>query len=233
MKIWSRQDLLEVWERGASRHALDRALLLLASARLDVRLGELADVAIGDRDRALLALRAANFGRQMPSFADCPECATRLAFTLDADGLATGPSPALLEVDGLRVRPPTSRDLAAALRETDRESAERALAERCVVRDEDDVVTPLTAEQIARIESALAMSDGTGDLLLDFVCDACGHAWSTPFDIAAHLWQELEVRARRLLHDVHVLARAYGWTEPDVLALSDERRAAYIDMVGA
>ena len=37
-----------------------------------------------------------------------------------------------------------------------------------------------------------------------------------------------DARARRLLREVDVLARAYGWTEPEVLALDDARRAAYL-----
>jgi hypothetical protein len=33
------------------------------------------------------------------------------------------------------------------------------------------------------------------------------------------------------LHEVDLLARAYGWTEPEVLALSEARRAAYLRLV--
>jgi hypothetical protein len=29
---------------------------------------------------------------------------------------------------------------------------------------------------------------------------------------------------------VHVLARAYGWTESEVLALGERRRAAYLEL---
>jgi len=37
----------------------------------------------------------------------------------------------------------------------------------------------------------------------------------------------LSARARRLLRDVHELARAYGWSERDILELSLTRRLAY------
>ena len=40
--------LLEVWERGARRHPLDRGLLLLSIARPDDALDSLADVPIGE-----------------------------------------------------------------------------------------------------------------------------------------------------------------------------------------
>ena len=45
------------------------------------------------------------------------------------------------------------------------------------------------------------------------------------------LWSELEACARRLLHDVDVLARAYGWTETEVLALG-AAPGAYLELVG-
>ena len=47
------------------------------------------------------------------------------------------------------------------------------------------------------------------------------------------LWSELQSRAERLLLDVDALARAYGWTEPEILALSSTRRAAYLQLTGA
>ena len=34
-----------------------------------------------------------------------------------------------------------------------------------------------------------------------------------------------------LLRDVDTLARAYGWTEEQVLALGDARRGAYLELV--
>ncbi|HEX2516118.1 MAG TPA: phage baseplate protein, partial [Chloroflexota bacterium] len=40
-------------------------------------------------------------------------------------------------------------------------------------------------------------------------------------------------RARRLLREVHTLARAYGWREAEILALPGRRRQTYLDLVGA
>ena len=51
------------------------------------------------------------------------------------------------------------------------------------------------------------------------------------FDVPAYLWEELDVRARRLLDEVHALARSYGWAEREILALSEVRRNAYLDRV--
>ena len=53
---------------------------------------------------------------------------------------------------------------------------------------------------------------------------------SADFDLAAFVWAEFGAQARRLLHEVDALGRAYGWTEGEVLALGERRRAAYVDL---
>ena len=44
----------------------------------------------------------------------------------------------------------------------------------------------------------------------------------------AYLWDEIDARARRLLDEVHALARTYCWSEEQILALSETRRRAYL-----
>ncbi len=63
-------------------------------------------------------------------------------------------------------------------------------------------------------------------------CPACGHGWLTPLDAPGYLWREIETQARRLLHEVHALASAYGWREADILAMTARRRWAYLEMLG-
>jgi hypothetical protein len=64
-------------------------------------------------------------------------------------------------------------------------------------------------------------------------CGECGALTAAALDVPALLWAEVEAQATRLLHDVHALARGYGWSEADVLALSPRRRAAYLELAGA
>lgn len=229
MTIWSNEQALDLWERGLRRHALDRALLL-ASAPYGGPLHELAELPISVRDQILLGVHAANFGPSLPSCVDCPACATRLEFTLAVDALQSAAPAAYGVVDGMRIRPASSRAVALALQQRDPASARRCLAQCCVAAGPDEAEPVLTDDQVDRIESALAEADGAAEMLLELACEQCGHAWSAIFDIAAYLWRELDLRARTLLRDIHVLARAYGWSERGVLALSDERRAVYIGM---
>ena len=41
----------------------------------------------------------------------------------------------------------------------------------------------------------------------------------------------MDVRARRLLDEVHALARSYSWSERQILELSEVRRRAYLERV--
>ena len=54
-----------------------------------------------------------------------------------------------------------------------------------------------------------------------------------PTDIAGFFWAELDAWARRLLREIHTLARFYGWSEAEILALSPLRRRCYLEMVQA
>jgi hypothetical protein len=50
-------------------------------------------------------------------------------------------------------------------------------------------------------------------------------------NVASLLWDDIEAHAHKLVGEVDALARAYGWTEPEILVLSPQRRATYLAMV--
>lgn len=88
----------------------------------------------------------------------------------------------------------------------------------------------LSDEMVAAIAEDMAAADPQADVQLACTCPACGEAWPMVFDIASVLWSEIHAWARRLLRDVHALARAYGWREADVLALGPTRRQIYLEL---
>ncbi|TVO59010.1 hypothetical protein [Denitromonas halophila] len=228
--------LLSVWEQGARRHPIDRALLLYALAAPEQPADRLADMPIGARNAALMALRRASFGGHLASWVDCPACGERMEFALDAADLPPMPvaSTDPIVVAGHRFLRPTSRHLAALVNADDPEAAARQLLRDCaesadgLPRDEAAL-----AELLEAAEAAIEAADPWADLSLAIACPVCAHEAEASFDIASYLWEELDSHARRLLDDIHALASAYGWTEPAILALSDARRAAYLDRVRA
>ena len=228
------RQLLDVCGRGRERHPLDRALLLLAAALPEEEAGRLADLTLAERDRALLALRAATFGRRLTSYIDCASCGERLEFQLDTANLLAisenAPAPAVVQLGGLRFRLPTSRDLARIAEVSEEGEASRLLAGLCCI---DGGEAALPNELIADLEEAFARADPGGNIQLDFDCPACHRSWEEVFDIGEYFWEELETSSRRLIAQVHRLASAYGWSERDILSLGAVRRAMYLELVDA
>jgi hypothetical protein len=229
------QRLLSVWEQGVQRHPIDRALLLLSLARPEVPVEQLADLPLGARNSALMALQRTCFSARLPAWLDCLACGERMEFELDAAQLPSTDTPAVdsVEVDGHRFDCPTSRHLARlARRNDDPQSGARQLLLDCA-RHADDLPREqeAMAELLLRAESAMEAADPWVDIAIEVRCPACDQQEVADFDIATYLWHQVERRARQLLGDIHELAQAYGWTEPDILALSEMRRAAYLARV--
>ncbi|MCX5555778.1 hypothetical protein [Streptomyces sp. NBC_00038] len=90
-----------------------------------------------------------------------------------------------------------------------------------------DVLPPSVQRRIAEAAEA---ADPAADVTLNINCPECGTATRAELDIASYLWTELDAWARDLLLDVHLLATAYGWSEPEILALSPLRRRYYLEL---
>jgi hypothetical protein len=228
--------LLAIWESGARRHPIDRALLLFAMAVPHRNPDELVDAPLSERNAAIMALRESYFGSQLSAWVDCPGCGERMEFELHPSMLPPQPSPSVDEitVGEVRFKRPTSRHLAAAARCDHPDEAAMTLLRQCVIDETEDKVEPKRlAALMEAAGAAIDDADPWAELSLDLPCPSCGQEVSASFDIAAYLWDELDSLAQRLLNDIHTLACTYGWTEPDILALSDSRRAAYLDRVRA
>lgn len=230
------RERIELWEAGLGRRPWERSILALSVARREP-VDALMALPIGRRDAALLDLFEWNFGVVLRGFARCPCCGTALEF--DAPTLAAcRPSPsveeAVVHTEGhvLSVRPPDTRDVSVAL---DSMSAREALLRRCVTRaalGELEVgVDALPPQALDAVEHAVEGMSPQADITFALTCASCGHTWAAPFDVTTFLWSELGAAARRLLDEVHTLARAYGWSEGDVLAMGPRRRAAYLERV--
>ncbi|MFF3072932.1 hypothetical protein ACFVSN_02250 [Kitasatospora sp. NPDC057904] len=232
------EGLLAVWEAGRGQDPVRRALVLAAAGGGDP--AAVADLAVGRREELVLGLRVRCFGPGLPCAVTCPSCRTELELELTAqDVTAAAPEGERVVRAGgfeLAFRPVTTRDL-LAVRGAPRASARRALLRRVLTSAVADgrpvAADALPADVLEAVAGALAGRDPQADVRLDLDCAECGHAWTSPFDASGYLWAELDAHARRLLHDVHALATAYGWTEAEVLAVGPERRQLYLELVTA
>jgi uncharacterized protein (UPF0212 family) len=244
MRALTAQELLDAWERGLSEPPVQRALALLAAACPEATSAELARESVGRRDGRLLTLREQTFGPRVVSLAACPACGERLETAFDVADIRVGETgngqrpqePLSLSVAGreLTFRLPNSLDLAALVVCEDLEEARRRLLGRCLLPGpgEEAAVEQLPEEALQAVADRMAAADPQGDVELALTCPACGHAWPAAFDIASFFWTEVDAWARVLLHEIHVLASAYGWREADILALTPWRRRAYLELIG-
>ncbi|MFE6690648.1 hypothetical protein ACFVFQ_29785 [Streptomyces sp. NPDC057743] len=229
--------VLEVWEQGIRRRPMTRAPLLATLAEGTER--EVAGLPVTALNSLLLELRSEAFGDTFSCAADCPGCGESLDVAVstrelrppgpDAGGVPVEVGTATLVEQGLDVtyRALTGGDLQAV--DPDSPDARRALLRRCVVSvsPAQDPVPDAVLEEVAR---RLADLDPGADTTVALACPGCDHRWAAAFDVAEHLWADIDAYVRRLMYEVHALARAYGWSEADVLSVSPARRRFYLEV---
>jgi hypothetical protein len=243
----SAAELLGTWEQGQKQTFPQRALLLLTAGCPDIPLRLLAQLSIGQRDGYLLTLQELTFGQQLTCLVKCPECQDQLEFTLRTKEIRVGDNefhegkPKPIEIQSvsladydLEFRLPNSLDLIDLTNSEAGTFARQRLLERCLLKinhaEEHVPFDQLPPKVISAVIERMAQVDSQSEVHLALVCPTCAHQWLATFDIVSFLWSEVSMLAQRLLYEVHILAKAYGWSEADILALSPLRRQCYLGL---
>jgi len=234
--------LLTLWEcaLGQPAGARDDALLQVSLE------GAEPARTLGERNARLVELHARLFGREIELLSHCPACGTVAQFSGDCEALAAQMWPRLdnapphrLEAQGhvIEFRLPESADIAIASGEEGDEDFTQRLLDRCVLactREGNNVsVRQLPAHVLDALSQHMETLDPGASVWFALDCPQCATHWQAPLDIGEMVWQKVRAAAERVLLDIDVLARAYGWTEREVLRLNPLRRAAYLQMVTA
>lgn len=201
-------------------------------------------LSVGERDQFLSELRERLFGRTIECRSDCPDCREMLECSIDLAQLRQLPGmPAererIVESDGLTLhwRLPTAGDLEAVSVYGNSHAARRALLQLCLIKgcgqDGTIVITELPLSAETSFSEFVQQCDPGAESVIELACPNCQRVWNETFDIVSLLWTDLNELACRLLHEVHDLASAYGWTEENILNLSAARRAAYLELCGS
>lgn len=226
-----------MWEVGL-RSPAARSLQLHRAARPGLSDRELRSLPIGERTADLLLLRRELFGERLQVLIECAACSEPMEFDLDVSKLGERPSERQLQVseDGYLVtfRLPTIADVEVAA--TGVTSAERRLLllDRCTLSAVHEGESVGSAALPVRVQTRMAelaeQADPGADLTLNVSCPECEASTPSALDIATYLWAELDSWSRDVLLDVHLLASAYSWSEPQILALSPLRRRYYLEL---
>lgn len=248
-------------ETGAAHPPARRTTLLLSRClkRLGpwepVPAEAVRSLCVGDREALLLHLRRLSLGDRLQGVLRCPEpgCGERMDLDLDARDLLLPPYPdaapwheAVLEegdaVWRVRFRLPTGADQeeAAALARTDAAAAADRMLRLCIARieridggdsGEGGAVDEIPAAVADRLAARMAELDPQAELTLQLSCPVCGRDFSTLFDVAAWLFQELAGAAASLWREVHRLALSYHWSEAEILRLTGRKRRLYLGLL--
>jgi len=230
---------LELWERVVTQKPRPRRRELLRRGAEPATAVE--QLAVGAANASLLRFYSELFGAELPCRAECPRCGLALEFELRVETLlARGAGearelPALCSGDWrVSFRPPREDDMDIALAVPDASAARDALFARCVTgcwyRGEANPLSSAPADVVERVNERMEECDPLALLEFDLCCPDCGSAWSSHLDVAAFLWANLDAWARRLLGEVDVIARVYGWDERTITTMSSTKRRLYVDM---
>ncbi|MBT0895081.1 hypothetical protein KI811_14805 [Geobacter hydrogenophilus] len=131
-----------------------------------------------------------------------------------------------------RFRVPTGADQEFLAGLDDEREAFRCLVGRCLVdspgRRTGDGQPTFTADDVARIESALEAVAPEVAVSVQAACPACGTTHVIDVDPYAALSRNA---GGGLLQEIHILAASYHWSEGEILALPLERRRRYLELI--
>jgi len=234
---------LALWERAIGRRG----------ARLDEALLGAAPRSLPERNRLALRRYVELFGPAAELIGGCPHCGARVEFAVDVGRCAEAVAPhdgesteddlngAPTRENGspdwhefraddvtLRFRLPLPSDLHALESHDDAESFAEALLARCV--EGEPPASASVRDAISRRMEALLPG---ASLTFALRCPACERSWDAPLDPVELLRREVVLHAEQLLADVAALARRFGWSERDILALGPLRRSAYLQLGAA
>ena len=81
------------------------------------------------------------------------------------------------------------------------------------------------------LERTVLEHDPLAQIELSVTCPSCGLEGREPLHAIDFVWAEVSAWAERLLGEVARLAQAFGWSERDILQLSNQRRRRYLELL--
>ena len=244
MRPLTARELLTVWERGANQSIVGKTLSLLGVACSVTDLNIVARLSIGDRDARLLRLREWIFGHKLTSMATCPACAQVVEWEMDSREFrlqepAKDTDTRIFHFEDdqhkIQFRLPDTRDILKVLSKEDHAINDRDILYSCVIEANvnGQVVDAglLSSSVLTAIDQRMSQEDPQADIKIKLTCVSCSHQWEARFDIMTYLWSEINGWCHRLMQEVCLLARSFGWSEAEILDMSSRRRQLYIEML--
>jgi hypothetical protein len=244
MKLPGAAELLTLWEQGIDLSLLRKTLLLLEVAHPEMEPEDIAKLSIGARDARLFHLREWMFGSSFRNTIDCPECMKQMEWEMRIEDLVmlsqyseetAGEYNVSSGNYNIRFRLPNSIDISEALSTNVSQSGSEFLLQKCILdikqKNGDQKGRKLPAKLMNNLSAKMSELDPAADIQMNITCPNCAFHWEARFDIMSYLWEEIENWAQRILRDVVLLAKNFGWSEKEILNMGADRRQRYVEMI--
>lgn len=227
------EQALKVWEMGESQSWPDKALALLRVAypnRLDEHL---LNLTVGQRNASLAVVRERVFGSIARCYCRCMHCNQEMEFSCRPTLLMHSSNPPAeghecqIGDNKVQYRLPTLGDLCHIARYSDQETARRVLIKRCVPKGDSEVLEQWQSKVAEKMQAC----DPNADVRIDVECHSCNQKHHYAFSVLGFFWQELTRYVKQLFREIDALAKAYGWDEQAILAMTETRRQVYLELI--
>lgn len=227
MRIPDAKDLIEGWEPRAPGPAQLRLMRLIGQANGPEGAAMLAQLTQGQANQFFLGLYRSHSTRPLAGLITCPTCQAENEFPVPVEAILALPAPAhdrLVHLDGQAFRLPRLGDLDRASGAADLPSA---LALACRISGSGPLPDP------APLASAFEAADPAAVLALGLACVGCGQNFEVVVEPARFVAAELDRLTEGLYRQIDSIARAYGWTEAEILGLPPARRLRYAGLTAS
>lgn len=221
--------LVELADRASVLSPGQWSLALLQRAYPDTAHDALLALPVGASNRLMLAIRARLRAGPLRAEPICNACGETYELALDPEDVGLGgnapwPEPGYraIAINGtdILLRAVALGDILAVESIGAAEEAANMLAARV-----QDAAKELPLDALGEALEAL---DPGADVWLETACPECAEKHLVAFDAVHFVASELQQMSRRILRDVVDIARVFHWSEADILALPEHRRAFYV-----
>jgi len=226
--------LVSVWEKDHDGATSDNAILLL---KMFTDAGSPESLSIGERDRLVTDIRKALFGSKIKGFDTCPKCKVDLVFDIDLNDLdfRSSSEKFICYDEGVRaeMRTVTSQDI-LDLKGMDTARRCEALLQKCLISVNGNTsadISNISPNHSSKIQDMIEERDSNSLIHANQVCASCGNNWSVVLDIVSLLVEDINVYVNQRLSEVCQLAKLSGWTETEILAMTDKKREFYLEQM--
>ncbi len=234
----SLRQIIEAWDSVDDVSITKQILHILHIAYPNYSIAELGEMNLGKRNYLILKLRENLINDKINCSVKCNKCDTLLEFTLSTKNFNSCneqlPYYVFQYKDYLiKFRLLNSHDLIAVECFNGLEQAAIEIFKRCIIeaqyKKEEINLSDIPNEIIQELETEIINIDPLLEIDLELCCGNCQHTWQSPLAIASFFCNEFSMLAKKMLHEIHCLALAYGWSEQAIITMSQKRRHYYLE----